>query len=161
MSLRLLEAHRSEPISLKRITQHLGPLAVSWTLALLLYQGATAMSLFLSNQTLTYVDNYLRLSDFTSAATSPAAMDRTISRVSGLLSGADHTFLGWGPGSLLLTWLGAGGAIVRSFRFTGDSLISKLVAAVLIFGSAFAAVVPMIVSAGVGPLRALPALPLL
>jgi len=160
VSLRLLGAHRSEPISLKRIAEHLGPLAVSWLIALLLYQGASAISLFLSNQTLIYVDSYLRLADFTSAATSSAAMARTISRVSGLLSGTDPMFLGWGTGSLLLAWLGAGAAIVRSFQAAGGSLISKLLAAVLMLGSTFVAVVPMIVSAGIGPLRALPALPL-
>jgi hypothetical protein len=163
VSVSVLDKYGSEPPSLRELLRHLAPVAVSWTVAVLLYYGVTQLSLLLSNQTLVYVDNFIRITDFTSSATSSVAVDRTIRRLSPLLTGSDSTFIRWrwGIASLLLAWMGALAAIVRAFQAPGGRPRTRLLAAMLALGSAFSAAAPVIVSTGFAPTRALGALAIL
>lgn len=156
-SLRLLDEYRSEPHSLKGTLQHLSLLAVSWSVAVLFYYGVTELTLVLTSQTLVYVDSYIRLTDFTSSATSSIAIDRTIRRLSELLSGTDSTFIRWrwGIASLLLAWMGAFAATTRAFQTSRERLRLTLLAAMLVLGSVLSAALPMIASAGIAPIRSL------
>jgi hypothetical protein len=163
VSLRLFGGDRSEPPSLKGILDQLAPLTMSWSIAVLLYVGATALILALSHQSLWYVDSYMRLTEFTSAATSSVAIDRTIRRLIGLFIGTDPTFLRWRWGivSLLPAWLGAFAAIIGTLQASAERVRIKLLAAILVLGSALGAAAPVIVSAGIVPIRSLVALPVL
>lgn len=163
VSLRLFGAYRSEPPSLKGIFDQLAPLAMSWSVAILLYFGATSLILSLRHQSLWYVDSYIRLTEFTSAATSSVAIDRTLRRLIGLFTGTDPTFLRWrwGSVSLLPAWLGAFAAIIGTLQTSVERLRVKLLAAILVLGAALCAAAPVIVSAGIVPIRSLVALPVL
>jgi hypothetical protein len=162
VSLRLFGPHR-EPPSRKGILDQLAPLALSWSVAVLLYFGATGLILSLRHQSLWYVDSYMRLTAFTSAATSSVAIDRTIRRLLGLFLGTDPTFLRWRWGivSLLPAWLGAFAAVVGALQARAEGLRIKMLAAILVLGSALCAAAPVIVSAGIVPIRSLVALPVL
>jgi len=162
-SVRLFDAYRSDPPSLKGILDHLAPLATSWSVAMLLYVGATGLILSLRHQSLWYVDSYIRLTEFTSAATSSVAIGRTIRRLIGLFTGTDPTFLRWRWGivSLLPACLGAFAAIIGTLQTSVERLRIKLLAAILVLGAALSAAAPVIVSAGIVPIRSLVALPVL
>jgi hypothetical protein len=162
-SLRMLEAQPASPTFLARLRHHVGPLAISWSLAALLYYGTTQLLLLLSNEHLRYVDTFVHLGEFATNDTSSAAIDRTVDRLALLLIGSDATFLRWrwGLASILLAWIGAVAAAVRAARTARGRLSATGLGGVFLLGSALAAVGPLIVSAGTAPLRTLAGLPIL
>jgi hypothetical protein len=163
LSVTVLDTYHSEPPSPRAFLSHLGPVVMCCAIAILLYYGVTHLVLLLAHQTLAYVDSFIRLTDFTFAATASVAVDRIFQRLSALCTGADATFIRWrwGIASLLLAWMGALAAVVRTFPADGRRLSTRLFAAILVLGSAFAAVAPLIASAGFAPMRALSGLPIL
>lgn len=161
VAVRWLDGARSGASAPVRIPRDLGWLVVSWSLSLLIYYGAAAAALSLTRQDLVYVDTYVRLGELVSPATMATAVSRMAGRLAGLLFGTDPTFLGWGIASLLVVWLGAALALFSVARADAHDTVTRVCAILAVVGAALVSLAPVIGSAGVGPLRALPALPLL
>ena len=149
-----------ESMSTQQRQRVLRDTALSILVGVLTYYGVHRAVLVLSRIDLVYLDNYVRLIEFTDAETRHGAVTRTLKYIRGLLSGQDATFLGWGWGVLLLPWIGFFAGVVKLFRSRTETLTNRLgsiVALLVILSIVFA---PVIVSAGSIPNRALVALPL-
>jgi hypothetical protein len=162
VALSIGNAEFSKP-SLKGVAHRLAPFALGCLVGGLLYVGVTRAVLFVSGQKLTYVTGFVRWSDFTSSATSHAAIEGTIRQLRGLLTGLDPTFIRrrWGIVALLPAWLGVFAAFFRLFQAGHRGLRETVLPATLVLGAALSAFVPIAVAAGTAPTRTLVALPLL
>jgi hypothetical protein len=113
----------------------------------------------LSGLKLAHLDNFVNLSEYANGS-GEVAFTRVISRTTGLLSGTDPTFLGVGPASLLLFWIGVMFAAKNQVG-SGVTTITKVYVATLSIGTLLLAMTPMLLSAGINiPTRALVAFPI-
>lgn len=128
-------------------------------IAVIIYFSMNQFFMYLSESSLTYVNNFVRLSAYTNGG-GEATLVRVLSETKGLLFGTDPTFLGAGIASLLLFWTGSLFAIKNMFD-SGLTIISKMYIATLSIGVLFLATSLILLSAGNIPTRALIAFPLL
>jgi len=160
VAVRLAPTPDTPSVSIRRLAEILVPVGLSWAIAAAVYYGVSMLVLAAAQLSVTHVDVYVRVYELTSPSTVVPALVRTARRVLGLAVGTDPTFLGWGIASLLLVWMGVLGAIVRAL-FRSDSASATLVRTLLVAAAIGVALLPVLVSAGIGPLRSLSALPLL
>lgn len=132
---------------------------ISVIIAVVIYASINYFFIYLSGESITYLNNFVNWSAYTNGG-SGAALTRVLNQTKGLLLGTDPTFLGAGMATLLLFWLGVIFVIKNQFD-SSITIITKMYATVLAFGVLLLAMSLIFLSAGFIPTRALIAFPFL
>ncbi|MFA6954575.1 MAG: glucosyltransferase domain-containing protein [Thermoanaerobaculia bacterium] len=128
------------------------------TASLVLYVAISKLALFATGSALTYIQDWLQVSELLTAQN--AGRSRMLAKSWALLSGSDPAYLGSGPVVLLLSWMGVAAAIWKLFSFGATSASRRLAEIGVVLGAVALALTPVVLSSGRIPIRALVAFPL-
>lgn len=138
----------------------LGWLAASWGVAVLGYFAIARFALFATGESLTYVDQFVRLREYLTPWSARQALVRVFTRVAELTAGVDPMFLGWGGAVLALSWLGGLYGLWRLIERSRSISVAGILPLVLTVAATASAFATVFGATGGAPARSLGALSL-
>lgn len=127
--------------------------------AVVVYLLFNYIFMYLSGSSVTYLDNFIKLSEYTNGQPG-VVFERVLIKTKGLLFGTDPTFLGAGVASLLLFWIGML-FVTKNLFDSRVTIITKTYVVTLSIVAVLLAMSLIILSAGYIPTRALITFPVL